>query len=56
VTVYAKAVIATLVAFFGALGVALADNGVTGQEWTIIAVATLTAAAAVWGVPNGPAS
>lgn len=49
---YAKAVAGALAAGLGALGAALADNAVTGQEWVAVALATLTGLAAVWAVPN----
>lgn len=48
----AKAVVAGLVAGLGALGTALADSSVTGQEWTVVAAAALTAYGAVYRVPN----
>jgi hypothetical protein len=49
----AKAVAATVatiaVAFLGALGVAITDNVVTGQEWVTIAIATIVATGLVGG-------
>lgn len=48
---YTKGILATAVTFLGSLSVALPD-GVTGQEWITIAIATLTAAGVVLGVPN----
>ena len=47
----AKAIAAAATAFGGAYAVALED-GVTQGEWVTIAVATLVAAVAVWGIPN----
>lgn len=53
---WAKAITGTLIAFLGALGTALTDkNGVSGAEWAVIALATVIAAGAIWGVPNAPA-
>ena len=49
---YAKALTAAVVAGLTALGVALADNGVTSQEWITVAVAFLLALGAVYAVPN----
>ena len=48
----AKAIAAGAAAFSGALGTAVADNTVTSQEWVGVAIATVLAAAAVWGIPN----
>lgn len=47
---YASGVAATLVAFLGALSVAYADGAVSGQEWINIALTTVVAAAAGFGV------
>lgn len=52
--VIAKAIVGTAIAFLGALGTALTDGIIDPVEWTVIGVATLTAAGAVWGVPNEP--
>lgn len=41
--------VATAIAFLGALGTALTDGAVTGLEWTIIGVATLTAFGGAFG-------
>lgn len=53
-TKYAKAIVAALIAGLTALGTALTDETVTTAEWTAVAVATLVALGAVWGVPNAP--
>lgn len=44
----AKAVVAGAVAGLTALGTALVDGSVTGQEWTAVAVAGLVAYGAVY--------
>lgn len=49
----AKAVAAFATAFGGGVAAALPD-GITGQEWVTIAVATIVATAAVWAIPNTP--
>lgn len=49
---YAKAILATMIAALGALGTALADERVTGAEWTGIIAAALVAGSVVWAVPN----
>lgn len=41
--------IATVVAFLGALITAATDNVVTGQEWLVVALATVTALGGVAG-------
>lgn len=59
----AKAVVGAIysgvVAFLGTLGVAMADNAVSGLEWVTIASATVIAtggaAGLVYYVPNKPA-
>jgi hypothetical protein len=48
---YAKAVVGALLAGLASLQAALPD-GVTGEEWVAVAVATLAALGAVWAVPN----
>lgn len=48
----AKAIAAGATAFGGAFAVAASDQVITSGEWVTIVVATLVAAAAVWGVPN----
>lgn len=47
-----KALVAALTAFAGAVGVAYSDEVITGEEWTIIASATVVAAAGTFGVKN----
>lgn len=49
---YAKAIIAALVAGLGSLQVASADDVIVVNEWIQIASATLAAFGFVWGVPN----
>jgi hypothetical protein len=49
---YAKAIAGGILAGLGVLGMALSDDAVSAQEWVGVAVATLTAFATVWGVPN----
>jgi len=52
----AKAIAAGATAFGSAFAVAQTD-GVTSSEWVTIAVATVVAFVAVWGIPNrAPAS
>lgn len=46
----ASGVTGTAIAFLGGLGIAYADNVVTGQEWINIALATVLGAAAAFGV------
>lgn len=50
----AKAVVAGGVAFGGGLATAMADGQVDAIEWVGIAVTTLVALGAVFGVENGP--
>lgn len=50
--VYAKSIIAALVAGLGALQVASGDNVVTVAEWIQVASVTAAALGFVWGVPN----
>lgn len=52
---YMKAVVGALIAGLGALGTAMLNEHVTGQEWTVVAVAFLGALGVIWGVPNTPA-
>lgn len=52
---YLKAIVGALIAGLGALGTAMLDERVTGQEWTVVAVAFLGALGVIWGVPNAPA-
>ena len=49
-----KAVFAGLIAALGGVATALADNGVTSLEGVTIALATVTAVGAVYGVTNYP--
>lgn len=47
---YAKVAYAALVALLGALGTALAQGGVSAQEWITVASTAVVAAGAVYGV------
>lgn len=49
---YVKAIYGGAVAFLGAFGTALGDNDVTGQEWVVIATATILAFGGVFGFSN----
>lgn len=53
---YAKAILAAVIAGLTSLSTALVDgNGldsVTDGQWVVAVIATLTALAAVWAVPN----
>ena len=51
---YLKAIVAGTLAGLGKLYLALGDNTVTGQEGVEIAIYAITAAAAIYGVPNTP--
>jgi len=51
---YRKAILGALAAGLTALGTALADGQVTGEEWTRVGVAALVTLGAVWAVPNRP--
>ena len=51
---YLKAITAAIVTGLGTLATAYQDNHVSNQEWVYVAIATLTALAAVWAVPNTP--
>ena len=56
---YAKALMGALVAFNAGFLLAIADASAGGEavvqnEWITIGVATVTAAVAVWAVPNDP--
>lgn len=57
---YAKAILAALIAGLTSLSTALVDgngfNSVTDGQWLVAVIATLTALAAVWAVPNAPPS
>lgn len=52
---YRKAILGALAAGLAALGTALADGQVTGEEWTRVAVAAVVTLGAVYAVPNRPA-
>jgi len=49
---YAKAIVGAVTAGLGALGTALADGLITGQEWVAVAATAIGALALIWGVPN----
>ena len=49
---YAKAIVGAAIAGLGTLQQALDDNGVTAQEWTGVAIATLSGLALIWAIPN----
>ena len=50
--VYAKAIVAAVVAFTGTAATAAADGAITYGEWWGIAAATAVALATVYGIPN----
>lgn len=52
----AKALVAALTAGLGSLATALADNAVSAEEWSTIALTAVVALGAVWGVPNRQAA
>ena len=53
---YAKALVAAVIAFLGALSTALVDDksfgDLTDGQWVVAVIAFLTALAAVWATPN----
>lgn len=49
---YLKAVFGAITTGLGAYAVAVSDNVVTQQEWVTVAIATVSALAIVWAVPN----
>lgn len=49
---YLKAFVGAVIAGLGVLALALEDGAVQPNEWVNIAIATLTAFAGVWAVPN----
>lgn len=49
---YMKALIGALIAGLASLQQSLDDGAVTAQEWTGIAIATLSGLALVWAIPN----
>ncbi|MHA7293703.1 hypothetical protein [Arthrobacter sp. HLT1-21] len=51
---YAKAITAGILAGLAVVYVGLNDNAMTAQEWVQTAQATITAAVAVYGIPNAP--
>lgn len=52
VSKYAKAVVAGIAAGSASLGVALADNQITTQEWLTAVAAVLATYGLTWAVPN----
>lgn len=48
----AKAIVAAVIAGLGTLVTALTDETVTASEWATIALATVVALGAVFGIPN----
>ena len=52
---YVKAIYAGTVAFLGTLGTALADPGVTQQQWVFIALSTVLAFGGILGWQAAPA-
>lgn len=55
---YAKALVAAVIAFLGALSTALVDDkgfgDLTDGQWVVAVIAFLTALGAVWATPNAP--
>lgn len=49
---YAKAITGALIAGLASLQQALDDSAVSAQEWTGVAIATLSGLALVWAIPN----
>lgn len=49
---YAKAIVGALIAGLGSLQQSLDNDTVTAQEWTGVAIATLSGLALVWAIPN----
>ena len=52
---YAKAIVGAAVAGLTALGTAMSDGQVTGEDWTRVVVAALVSLGLVYAVPNRPA-
>ncbi len=52
---YVKAGYAGIVTFLGGLGVAIAEAGISAQEWVAIALATTLAIGGILGLQNAPA-
>jgi cation transport ATPase len=53
---YIKAIYAGVIAFLGSLGTALADPGVTSQQWVFITLGTLLAFGGILGWQTAPAA
>ena len=53
---YVKAIYAGVVALLGTLGTALADPGVSSQQWVFIALATMLAFGGILGWQAAPAT
>jgi hypothetical protein len=51
---YYKAVTGALIAFLSAIAAALAQDGISGQEWITAAIAFLVGLGAVFAIPNIP--
>lgn len=49
---YAKAITGSAIAGLASLQQALDDGSVSAQEWTGVAIATLSGLALVWAIPN----
>jgi hypothetical protein len=49
---YAKALTGAAIAGLASLQQALDDSSVSAQEWTGVAIATLSGLALVWAIPN----
>lgn len=49
---YAKALIGALIAGLASLQQGLDNGAVSAQEWTGVAIATLSGLALVWAIPN----
>jgi ABC-type Na+ efflux pump permease subunit len=51
---YYKAVSAALIAFLSAIAAALAQDGISSQEWITAAIAFIVGLGAVFAIPNKP--
>ena len=51
---YYKAVTGALVAFLSAIAAALAEDGISGQEWITAGIALIVGLGAVFAIPNIP--
>ena len=51
-----KPVYAGVVAFLGGLGIAIAENGISGPEWVAIALATTLSIGGILGLQEAPAT